>query len=104
MWKSGESPTAATTFFPQPLCRNSTGFQQAPGKTFFRQVFNSFFFHIPQPLWKSLQAGIDVGSDVPNVVLQGGGVPFFQGGIDFTNVIQNRSMVLAKFLTDVRQA
>ena len=50
-------------------------FRQFPqrGKIkFFQNSFHSFFIPIPQGLWKKLQTGIDVGSNITNVVLQGG--------------------------------
>lgn len=46
-------------------------FQQGKIYENFPDVFNKLYFHIPQPLWNFLQAGIDVGGDVPNVVLEG---------------------------------
>ena len=33
------------------------------------KILHRNFLHIPQPLWIILQTGIDIGGDVPNVVL-----------------------------------
>lgn len=40
----------------------------------FRSDFHSLFFHIPQMLWKKiyekkLKAGIDIGCNIPDIVL-----------------------------------
>ena len=59
------------------------------------------FFHIPQPPVDKLQAGIDVGGDVPNVVLQFG-VATLYGAFHLTNGVDNGGVVLVQLLADVR--
>ena len=50
-----------------------------------------------------LQKAIDIGCNVPNIVLQGG-VALFQLLLDLLYGVQDGGMILGKFHTDVRQA
>jgi len=77
MWKSGKSPTVPVTFFPQGVVdkfqvinRGNVGKKQVT-------IFHRNFLHNFTTCGEILQAGIDIGSDVLNVVLQGG-VPGLQ--------------------------
>lgn len=93
MWKSQILFSAATDFFPQGACEVFTFFPQGMWINFRGNFFHRLSFHIPQGLWKiksdefrmqnaelrdafiqhsafSLQAGIDIGCNIPDIILQ----------------------------------
>ena len=69
MWKSGFLLRAATLFYKQPKCEKLRLFHSKCLDGFCQNFIHSFSFHIPQLLWKTLQAGVDVCGDIPDVVL-----------------------------------
>ena len=50
----------------------------------------------------ALQAAIDIGGDIPQVILQGG-ILILQRQLYLADVIKHGGVVLAEFLADVRQ-
>ena len=71
MWISADLPWGTRLFFPQPIVENFTVFHRLFWNPKCATFFHRNSFHNSQPLWKTLQAGIDIGSDVPDVILQG---------------------------------
>ena len=50
-----------------------------------------------------LQAGIDIGGNVPEIILQCG-IIAFQRNLNLTNRVKNGGMISGEFLTDIREA
>ena len=103
MWKNGKSLRAAITFFPHRGCVERRTFPQADWKHKIYLFFHRLSFHIPQPLWRKLQTRVDIGRNVPNVVLHDF-VATLEGDLHLADGIENGGMVLSKLLTDIRQA
>ena len=101
MWKSGKSSRETIIFYPQPdLWINSIS-PQANFAEKMEKVLHKNSIHNPQPLWKLLQAGIDIGGDVPNVILQAL-IAASQRRFYFANRVNDGRVILVHFLTDFR--
>ena len=107
MWKSGFCLTAPTVFFPHGGCGFLKVFQQALWSKFWPCSFTQIVFpQLTTPVEKFfdiLEAGIDVGGNVPDVVLEGG-VAFLQLHFHLADGIEDGGVILAEFLADVGKA
>ena len=56
MWKSGFCLTATGIFYPQAYVDEREVFHTPMWRRFLLGVFHRIFFHIPQALWKKLEA------------------------------------------------
>ncbi len=102
MWKTRFFLRTVGFFYPQPLLGFSTGSPQGHFPEKIQKVFHREKFHIPQPLLITLQAGIDIRADVPDVVL-GDGIALFHQHFHLADVIQYGGVVFVELLADVRQ-
>ena len=97
MWKTHERADFAGIFCPQPHCVKSTVFQQRENAKILKKVVHRNSIHIPQGLWNKifyfLQAGIDIGCNIPDVLLQVL-IAGIEGVGDFIDGIKYSGMVL----------
>ena len=126
MWKSGKCPTAATTFFPQAVVDEFWVFHRQnwrnPKYEFSTGILSTIhtscgkvnkegdmWWSAPPGLvnaggkmrYRLLQAGIDIGGDVPDVVLQGG-VAALECLFHFVDGVKYGGVILAQLLADIR--
>lgn len=64
------------------------------------QIYPQKFIHISHPPVDKLQACVNVGGDVTNIVLQGG-ILVFKAGLHLADGIQDGCVILIEFLADV---
>ena len=102
MGKNQKSADRAKDFFPHKAGKFSKAFQQKGKKIYFSFSFHKILSTFHKTVGKSLQAGIDIRGDVPQIILHGG-IALFQLVLDSCDGSQDRGMVTtAEFLTDFR--
>ena len=89
-------------FFSTGECEKNQSYSQPIFEKICFFVFHSLSFHISQALWKNLQAGVDVGSDVPNVILQVS-IAFLKLHFHLPDGIERSGVIPCKFPADIRQ-
>ena len=70
MWKTLFFLRATMKIYSHGICVGSTVYQQLSKKKKKSRDIHRKVFHIPQRLWRNLQAGVDICSNIPNAVLQ----------------------------------
>jgi len=70
---------------------------------FMKEFVHNLFFHIPQPLWKKSETGVDISGNVPDIVLHVG-IGTFQRCGDLIHGIDDSGMIPGKLLADVGEA
>ena len=104
MWITPSLLRGSSIFYPQGGCGFCIVFPQAVCRLILPCSFPQLLFHIPQPAVEKskLQTAIDIGGDIPQVILQGG-ILIFQRDLHLADVIKHRGVILAEFLADIRQ-
>ena len=111
MWKTPSTRWRVRVFFQQAARKLQTVSPQSGDSQTKGATFPQTGFHIPQPLVENIshlllricsEFGVDVGSDVAQVILQR--YVGFEGIVNFIKAVNDGGMVPAKFPADLRQA
>ena len=109
MWKCGENPCGASFFYPHSNVKNR---EFLPNKKWTKKgefcqvkLYTKCFSTFHRGCVKKGMISdfvVDIGSDIPNLIMQDR-IRVFQDVLDLFAAVQDRCMVTAEFLADFRQ-
>ena len=103
MWKSGFFPRDSTKNYTQPIVNKYELVNKGKTKKKKKKFSPEKELTIHNSCGKISEAGVNICGNIPNVVLKRC-VVGFQSGFNFINGVQDRGMIAAKFLADIRCA